>query len=165
MVKTHRVGSVITPVHLPVVVDLRVRRQHQLARDVGLGEADLPPGAQARALEVQLAVLGRRGAGGDGVGLELGELVRLGDPAAGAGHRVGPLRAPVARVLELRHGADGGGQLAGAQDARVEGGGQGGEGEEGGCEEFGQHSPGWCYLQRGSGSIISKRIIVVGRKQ
>lgn len=110
--KTHRVGSIIAPVHLPVVVDLCVRREDKLTRDVGLGQADLPPGAQAGALEVQLAVLGRRRAGGDGVGLELRELVRLRDPAARPRHRVGPLGAPVARVPELCHGADRGGQLA-----------------------------------------------------
>lgn len=74
---THRIGSIIAPVHLPVVVDLCARREDQLARDVGLGQADLPPRAQAGALEVQLAVLGGRGSRGDGVGLELRELVRL----------------------------------------------------------------------------------------
>lgn len=119
--KTHRVGSIIAPVHLPVVVDFGVRREDQLAGDVGLGQADLPPGAQAGALEVQLAVLGGRRAGGDGVGLELGELVRLRDPAARPRHRVGPLGAPVARVPELCHGADRGGQLAPAQDGVLEG--------------------------------------------
>lgn len=133
--KTHRIGSIIAPVSLPVVVDLRIRRQHQAARDVGLGDADLPAGAQAGALEVQLAVLGRRRGRADGLGPELRELVRLREPAARPRHRVGPLRAPVARVAELRHAADRGGQLARAEDGVLleEGGGQGGEGEEGGC--------------------------------
>lgn len=132
--KTHSIASITTPVNLPVIVQRGILPQRQPTRGVRLGNADLPARGRPRALEVQLAVLGAVARRGDGVGLELAERVRLLDPPAAPGDRVGALRAAAAGGAELCHGADAVGEVA-----RGEGVGGCGGGEEGGEEESGEH--------------------------